>query len=313
MSTRRKARGALVSAVLALLLVLLAPARAAAWGQKGHVIVAHIASKLLTDKAGGVVEQLLQDETMESVATWADGLRGTYKNPGPRPETSLWHFVDIPRAEDYDAARDCTFLLNGPCVVVALYGVELVLADPDKKGYYQNSRYEALKYAIHLAGDMHQPLHCIDDNDHGGNSKKVRWTDDQIWKFHAVWDDAILDENIARAKKADPNFSKTGDDAVDYAEYLYRSLNTDQKNKVIAGAQPHSSDAAVVGLDVLTSWARETHKLAQAAYNDLPAPQHNVYDLSNGGYYDKHSADVNKQLVTGAMRLALILNETLKK
>src|ERR1700755_3321938 len=177
MLRRESARKAFVCASLSLLLVALAPARAAAWGAKGHVVVAHLARLLLTDQTRGVVEDLLpDDESMESVATWADGLRGNYKSPGARPETSLWHFVDIPRDKDYDAARDCAFLLNGPCVIDALYGVELVLADP-KKGYYQNSRYEALKYAVHLAGDMHQPLHCIDDMDAGGNKKETLWMD----------------------------------------------------------------------------------------------------------------------------------------
>jgi hypothetical protein len=308
MSRRRKARGAFVSAALALLLVALAPARAAAWGREGHVIVAHLARLMLTDKTRGVVKQLLPpNETVESVATWADGLRGSSSNPGPRPETSLWHFVDIPLNRGYDAAEDCLFLLNGPCVIDALYGVELVLADP-RKGYYRNSRYEALKYAIHLTGDMHQPLHCSDDNDAGGNFKKVTWVGNVPTNLHAVWDEAILDANIAAAKKADPNFSKTGNDAIDYADFLFKKMTPAEKQ----GALPKSPQAATVPKAELIVWATEAHMLGQAAYKHLPAPPE-PYNLKDGTYYQMHRADVDTQLRRGGVRLARLLNETLRQ
>ncbi len=308
MSRRRKARGALYSAALALLLVSLAPARAAAWGAEGHVVVAHLARLLLTNKTRGVVNQLLPGEEMESVATWADGLRGTSSHPGPRPETSLWHFVDIPVGRDYDAAEDCAFLLNGPCVIDALYGVEVVLVNP-RKGYYKNSRYEALKYAIHLTGDMHQPLHCSDDNDSGGNFKHVTWVGNVPMNLHAVWDDAILDANIDAAKKADPHFSKTGNRAIDYAEYLFKRLTPAEKQ----AALPASPQAAAVPKAELTAWAAEAHAIGKAAYRDLPnTPE--PYDLSDkNNYYLKHKDDVDTQLRRGGVRLARLLNETLRQ
>jgi hypothetical protein len=31
----------------------------------------------------------------------------------------------------------------------------------------------ALKFLLHFVGDLHQPLHSADDNDRGGNGKKV--------------------------------------------------------------------------------------------------------------------------------------------
>lgn len=320
MSRRRTAGRALVSVWLALFLVALAPARAAAWGGKGHAVVAHIAQYLLTERARVVSSELLagdqtESETLDSVASWADALRGRYADPGPRPETANWHFVDIPRDQTYNPERDCDFLLNGPCVIEAILGTEKVLAFP-RSGYYQNSRYEALKYVVHLVGDIHQPLHCINDNDTGGNGKKVRWVDGQTWKLHGVWDDAILSRNIAKAKSADPNFSQTGDDAADYANYIIRHLTAAQKQAARNAAAPQSQNAAIVNRSEIVAWARESNEIANRAYDNLPSPgSGGIYDLSDSGtngYYAKHSDDVRKQLLSAGVRLARILNETLK-
>ncbi len=313
MVRQRSIRKAVASCALALLLVALMPARAAAWGAKGHMVVAHIASRMLTPRAAEVVKGLLAEhETLESIAPWADSLRGSFKEPGARPETARWHFIDIPRGKDYDEARDCPFLLNGPCAVEALLGVEQVLADP-AKGYYSNSRYEALKYAVHIVGDLEQPLHCIDDDDQGGNAKNVTWIDGQQWKLHGVWDSGMLNENVARAKKADPDFSRTHDDAIDYAEYLLKTMSPEMKKFAAEESAPKSASAAVIERSEIVRWARESHKIAERGYDDLPAPKNNQYDLSDGGYYNKHRADVDTQLIRAGVRLARVLNEALRK
>src|SRR5712692_876940 len=145
-----------------LLAPLMRPAGALAWGDKGHLIVAHIASKLLTTAASHQVAELLEEgETLESVAVWADGLHGSFKTPGVRPETPMWHFVDIPLNGGYDAARDCPETPNGSCVISALVIFQDALAEI-RKGYYAA----------------------------GGNLKAVVWIDGSISKRHGVWDDA---------------------------------------------------------------------------------------------------------------------------
>src|ERR1044072_7209598 len=117
MKTRKK----VFLATFGLAVMFMGSSHAMAWGTKGHVIVAHIAYKLLSDSARGNVDELLQEgESLETVATWADGLRGSFNAPGVRPETPLWHFVDIPRNENYLAARDCAETPNGSCAINAL-------------------------------------------------------------------------------------------------------------------------------------------------------------------------------------------------
>src|SRR5262245_33597645 len=90
---------------LALLLVPLVPLgawtpeRAHAWGQEGHSIVADIAQRRLDTGTLEKIKALLKSEApdveapqvaLASIASWADDYRSKH------PESSNWHFVDIP-------------------------------------------------------------------------------------------------------------------------------------------------------------------------------------------------------------------------
>lgn len=283
-----------------LIATLITPATALAWGDKGHIIVAHIAYKLLSPNARTEVNELLAEgESVESVATWADGLRGTYNNPGIRPETPLWHFVDIPLNKEYDPLRDCAETPNGSCAISALVIFQDVLAKK-RSGYYANSRYEALKFLVHFVGDIHQPLHCVDDNDFGGNLKKVDWFDGSILKLHGVWDDAILSESMRRKNI----FSETA-----YADFLFGTLSSQQKLE--ANASP-STTPTTVSRQVIEDWAKAAHVIANDAYGDIgPLGANHRYNLTTV-YYDNHKGQVDDQLKRAGIRLARILNENLR-
>src|SRR5262249_48901498 len=116
-------------------------------------------------------------------AFWADEIRDR------RPETARWHYVDIPlAAHDYQPARDCQRTPRGDCIIAALERERAVLAD---HGATDQRRSEALRFVVHLIGDLHQPLHCADDGDHGGNAVDVTFLG-RPERLHAVWDGGIL-------------------------------------------------------------------------------------------------------------------------
>jgi hypothetical protein len=49
----------------------------------------------------------------------------------------------------------------------------------------------ALKFAVHLVGDLHQPLHVGNGNDRGGNDVRLEWFGTPT-NLHRVWDTNMI-------------------------------------------------------------------------------------------------------------------------
>ena len=149
------------------------PSAAFAWGAEGHRIVALIAASELTPQAKAQVESLLGGDAASSMAelsTWADEIKFR------RHETGPWHYVDIEiDSQGYNAARDCP---TGDCVVAQIERDEHIVGD---RSLAMPVRAEALKFLIHFVGDLHQPLHCADNHDRGGNEVKVKIRLTSLW------------------------------------------------------------------------------------------------------------------------------------
>src|SRR5947208_9779541 len=52
-------------------------------------------------------------------------------------------------------------------------------------------RKEALMFLVHFVGDMHQPLHCADNHDKGGNDLKLDFFG-RPTNLHSLWDTGLL-------------------------------------------------------------------------------------------------------------------------
>ena len=168
--------------LMAIVLAWVVAPPAHAWGPQGHQIIAALAWAQLAAPARAGVERLLAAEpgaTLVSVSTWADENRS--------PETAAWHYVNFPRGQcTYDARRDCP---DGQCVVAALDTQLALLAS----GAPDSQRLVALKWVVHLAGDVHQPLHAGHADDRGGNRYQL-----QAFRLgtnlHALWDSGLLQQ-----------------------------------------------------------------------------------------------------------------------
>lgn len=170
-----------VRGVLLLLLCALG-SPAFAWGSQGHQVIANVAWQALTPKSRDEVSRLLALEpgqTLESIATWADEHRS--------PATSAWHYVNFPRNScKYEPERDCE---GGHCVVGAIEKNTAVLASNADDVL----RLKALKYLVHLVGDVHQPLHAGYKDDRGGNTYSLRAFMRQS-NLHSVWDSGLISQ-----------------------------------------------------------------------------------------------------------------------
>ena len=255
---------------------LLGPSCAWAWDGEGHRVVALIAADHLTPSARAGVADLLGSDArgaMERASTWADEIRFQ------RPQTKPWHYVNIELSErGYDAARDCP---GGDCVVAQTLKDERLVAD---RRLPRPVRLAALRFLIHFVGDLHQPLHCADHHDRGGNSVRVRLGGEET-NLHAVWDTAVV--------------AGLGDDPAAVAAELNAQIT------------PREADAWSRGGPV--AWANESFHVAK---HDIYAPLREAG--GPGGtvqlpddYVLRERPVVAEQLEKAGVRLAMVLNTVL--
>jgi hypothetical protein len=278
---KRNSHKRFICFTLALLLTGLLSAPAFGWGAQGHRIVAMVAERRLTMKARKAIEDLLGDQTLEDVANYADAVRNQ------KPETANFHFVDIPvlkpftsnKFNTYDKARDCKVTDEGDCVIEAL---NRFIKEANDKDLKQGQRAFALKFIVHLVGDLHQPLHCADDNDRGGNQVKITWfgRKGKGINLHALWDRLIIEQ----AELTE----------LDFANELEFEFTEQQASEFRKGT--------------LIDWANESHRLAkQFAYAKLPPNR-----VLGQKYYDETFMVVDEQLFKAGVRLAAVLNTIYK-
>src|SRR5882672_5192771 len=122
-----------------------------AWGPKGHAIVADIAASRLTPVARLNLRLLLADDSLASIASWADTVRKEHD------ESYDWHFVDIPKdALGFSEERDCfrpqdkhkdALTDHHNYVVDRIEIFKKVLGDEKAS---RSERLEALKWVVHF-------------------------------------------------------------------------------------------------------------------------------------------------------------------
>lgn len=171
--------------LLALLLVLV-PAPALAWGKTGHRVIGAIAARLVTRHTRHEVRRILGVEGIAEASTWPDFERS---NPDPfwQKEAGPFHYVTVPPGKTY---ADIGAPPEGDAVT-ALHRFAAEVRDPAAS---RAAKALALRFIIHIVGDLHQPLHAGNGSDKGGNDVKVIF-DREPTNLHAVWDSGLIDQD----------------------------------------------------------------------------------------------------------------------
>jgi S1/P1 Nuclease len=292
------------------------------WGCEGHQIVALIAMKHLQPQVAGQVNAILAASPVSAAlhrycrnlglppiadaSTWADDYRAE------QPDTGPLHYVNIPLSatrDKYDVSQTC----QAGCVIDAINKyVQQLKASKDAA-----ARADALRFVIHLVGDIHQPLHDEDNSDQGGNCVPVDFEDeaprltnaqheDYFPNLHAVWDTGFIESLLDAHDMSVEEFA-------DLLDIRYHSRAARWN-----GGRP-------------TDWAWEGHDAAVTAYRALPAfiprePESKVASCADnhigkrmadlhidlGARYDDVSHPiVEEQLAKAGVRLATLLNAAL--
>jgi hypothetical protein len=311
----------LVAVSFCVAVLLFYPARAAAWGCKGHQTVALLAEKHLTPEAKQWVFKLLADNAVDpklnrycggavrdaiaDASTWADDVRGERKN-GP------WHYIDIPRGSKHENLEQ--FCGKDGCVTQAISEQLTILKD---KNADAGKRADALRYVIHFVGDLHQPLHTTTNADEGGNCVPVKYLHRTVHEhnhsfspnLHSLWDTAI------------PERDAEGADPAEYAETLDTLFAAEIEGWQKAGI--HVDDWVWEGFNDAETTVYGN--LAPKVAIEPNVPVHSCSDDNNIGdrllrqniaagetYQEKAGPVVERRIAEAGVRLALILNEAAK-
>lgn len=165
-----------------------------AWGQNGHRVTGAIAEQHLTTSAREQIRALLGPESLAEASTWADEMRS---DPAPFWQTTAnpFHYVTVPTGRTYVQAGAPP---EGDAVT-ALTRFRATLSEPRAS---LAEKQLALRFIVHIVGDLHQPLHAGNGSDRGGNDHKVTFAGEQT-NLHSVWDTGLVEQqNLSYSEMA---------------------------------------------------------------------------------------------------------------
>lgn len=262
---------------VAVLCLALSAVRAEAWGPVGHRAIAVIAGENLTPAAKVFVENRLAGKSMADVASWADSVTKDPRYPG-----SIWyHFEKMPDGASYlDNLRALPeWQRKKGGAVAAILAANDILRDPQATLRAQTL---ALKFLIHLAGDIHQPLHTGRPEDKGGVSLKIKWFGTSM-SLHRVWDSGLI--LTGHPDLLPPGLSPRAAGTA-YARYLAGHFT----------GQPVATEMDAEG------WLNESLALRPSAYE----PE---YLTDQEQYQARHLEEIDRQVYAAGLRLARMLND----
>lgn len=172
------------SALLAAAAALCLPSPAYSWGQLGHRVIGELAEERISGRTKAEIELILAEEGLAEASTWADEQRS---NPAAfwQEEAGPYHYVTVPEGRTYEE-------VGAPSEGDALSALARFAATVRDPGASREEKALALRFIIHIVGDVHQPLHAGNGKDRGGNDVKVRWLGQET-NLHSVWDSRMIE------------------------------------------------------------------------------------------------------------------------
>ena len=260
--------------------------RASCWGVLGHRTVAYLAARYVTPEAKIYIADLVNHQDISEAALWADKIRYIPSFA----YSKAWHYIDAqddpPRQCGLNFTRDC--LPDAGCAVSALVNQTGRVNDLSLDHW---DRGQALRWVLHLIGDIHQPLHT-EAEDRGGNEIPVRFHGRHT-NLHSVWDTAIPEKHAGRADGMVA--------ASIWAERLYEA-DPDPDNSLTDECQD-LDDAQTCAL----LWAGDANKFVceYVLKDDVEGVK--GMDLA-GEYYEGAVPVVDEMIAKGGRRLGAWLN-----
>lgn len=157
-----------------------------AWGQQGHRVTGQIAESYLTAQSKQQLTAIMGAESLAESATYPDEMRSS-PDLFWKKTANPYHYVtleDGERYHDHDA----------PAVGDAVTALTMYTKVLQDKNSSIEQKQLAVRFIVHIIGDLHQPLHVSAKvrDDQGGNKIKLKYFGRDS-NLHKVWDSEIID------------------------------------------------------------------------------------------------------------------------
>ncbi|MFC3645434.1 S1/P1 nuclease [Planctobacterium marinum] len=243
--------------------------QANAFGANGHRITGAIAEHYLTPEAKQQLSNIMGVETLAQASTWPDEMRS---DPDEywKKTTPPWHYVTVPDGKSYEE-------VGAPeegDAYTALLAFKKDLQNPKAS---KAEKQRAVRFIVHLIGDLHQPLHVGNGTDKGGNDHKVEF----YWEssnLHRVWDSGLIN-------KEELSYSE-------FAQWLQAAITDDELQNW------QHTDPLV--------WMAESQKIRMEIYPEADAKL-------SWDYKYEHMPTIKTRLKQAGVRMALYFNEIFAK
>ncbi|MEO9944955.1 MAG: S1/P1 nuclease [Paraglaciecola sp.] len=241
--------------------------QALSWGQIGHRVTGAIAENYLTAEAKLAIAKILPNETLAEASTWPDEMRS---NPSEfwKKTAGPYHYVTIPDGKTYGE-------VGAPEQGDGFSALQAFTKQLKSDKTTIEQKQLALRFIIHIIGDLHQPFHAGNGTDRGGNDVKLKffWQDSNL---HRVWDSGLIDSQ---------QLSYT-----EWSAILLAKISKQQAQQWM-DVDPHI-------------WIAESAKLRAKLYPDS--------DEISWDYQYQNLPIVKERLQMGGVRIAAYLNELFK-
>jgi len=252
---------------IALVFIVLWSTPAIAWGPNGHRVIGQIAENHLTEKARNEIASLVGRKSLAQISTWADEIKSdlSWRHASP------WHYINVlPNKNLRSAPRN-----HRGDVIEAIQRFERVLIN---RKAMKRERLDALRFLVHLIGDIHQPLHVGYAADRGGNDIKVQWFGEST-NLHAVWDEHLVEHQ-----------------QLSFTEFV----------QFIGDPTPNEIDSW--RSSTVWDWAQESRSLLPSVYNYGSSSSTSKIPSLGFAYVSKHNDVVKLRLLQAGIRLSGLLN-----
>ncbi len=290
--------------IISILTLAITVGTALPYSDDGHMHVAKIAYDKLSPAKRGKLDALMAllkngkaPYNAVSAACWPDDV----KKMRGFTQTANWHFVNTPLGGGPLPKKANIF--DGIKTNIAAYKAAAAAADTPANRLKQA---QALAFLIHLAGDIHQPLHCSEPgHSTGGNDIAIANADPKA-NLHHFWDGtygASFDKATGKVSVA-PNAARPS--SANDASFASRTA------AVVAGHAPGAFWNSKPGN--FQAWADESFAAAKTdAYGPLAVkgPPYAPVILTEA--YVTNARDItDRRIAMAGYRLAKLLDGLMK-